>query len=708
MARSNNLSLGNHIYLYRLLRDALGCGKQTFMPKVEEALEVERLGAADLGFDSTRELLEALDDCVELTVFKGGRIYATVIAQPAWDEALLAPEKKSGAGGKSWKKKKGDKALKAVKPRRVKREEPPAAQVGVVPEPATAAEPVAAPEPATAADTADAPCADDAVAAADLADVAVSGSASAADSAEQDATRIESSEAVAVEDADAELMEGKPVQDDAASAEVLEDRLRQEASTLDVEPSAEEGRPDISLTVIYDPDNANAGITTLELSYGEAVQSEKGETDVPVPEPEDRAAEELAANELPAACGESVEPSTVSVPSSEVPHIDDAASAPEAASPLDGEAPERPSARALAEYPHDFATEVHCPGPQLSLLARMLPFGCDIMRLLTEDFRIARGMGAVTGRRTWASFPLRYVHAEDNACVRVTVRKNSGFGMAWTLADVDGIDPTGMDAPLPELLLVEAGPWCSIDPEWNTEEAYLTSPRATFAAFVQFEDPDTSLRELASVAAPETWSYPEGASFAHEMPAFGMLYDYLALRFCRTLDLGQLRPSAEGSVRFVTGLYTAAMEPVVAVFEPQDSDIPWRYKGCVVSDAFEVPTQSAEIEGTGASAFVDERPLINDAGIGEDEFALAQRAVRYAGSNPRVATSVLYPPLGCCLFALPTSFTGGNVSAFVVDVDADDLALHLRALVRASSVYVLARAVSAEQPRWLVESVRSA
>lgn len=32
------LSLGNHIYLYRLLRDAIGCGKQTFMTQVEETL----------------------------------------------------------------------------------------------------------------------------------------------------------------------------------------------------------------------------------------------------------------------------------------------------------------------------------------------------------------------------------------------------------------------------------------------------------------------------------------------------------------------------------------------------------------------------------------------------------------------------------------------------------------------------------------------
>lgn len=77
------LSLGNHIYLYRLLRDAIGCGKQTFMTQVEEALAAGDMTAYDLGFESTRELLEELDDCIKLTVFKGGRLYATVIANEA-------------------------------------------------------------------------------------------------------------------------------------------------------------------------------------------------------------------------------------------------------------------------------------------------------------------------------------------------------------------------------------------------------------------------------------------------------------------------------------------------------------------------------------------------------------------------------------------------------------------------------------------------
>lgn len=134
------LSLGNHIYLYRLLRDAIGCGKQTFMTQVEEALAAGDMTAYDLGFESTRELLEELDDCIKLTVFKGGRLYATVIANEAWDAALAKGEDKPKAtksAKQSYKKKKrGEKDLKAVRPKHVKRAEPePVAEVAPGPTP---------------------------------------------------------------------------------------------------------------------------------------------------------------------------------------------------------------------------------------------------------------------------------------------------------------------------------------------------------------------------------------------------------------------------------------------------------------------------------------------------------------------------------------------------------------------------------------------
>ena len=42
------LTPNNRIYLYQLLSRELGCGKQTFMPAVEEALARDRMTADDL------------------------------------------------------------------------------------------------------------------------------------------------------------------------------------------------------------------------------------------------------------------------------------------------------------------------------------------------------------------------------------------------------------------------------------------------------------------------------------------------------------------------------------------------------------------------------------------------------------------------------------------------------------------------------------
>ena len=117
----------NKLFMYRLLRDQLGCGKQTFITRVDEVLAQDRLTAEDLGFDSTLQLLEALGaDVVKITLFKGGRAYATVLPRKDWDKALAAPEIKAPAkGNKPWKKKKGDKSIKPSCPKRVKRDETP-------------------------------------------------------------------------------------------------------------------------------------------------------------------------------------------------------------------------------------------------------------------------------------------------------------------------------------------------------------------------------------------------------------------------------------------------------------------------------------------------------------------------------------------------------------------------------------------------------
>ena len=266
------LSLGNHIYLYQLLSSALGCGRQTLMPRVEEVLEAERMGAADLGFESTRELLEALDDFIDLTVFKGGRVYATIVAQPAWDEALAQTAKQQKpAGGKPWKRKSADKGLKPVKPRRVKRPEPEPKPEPEHEEEAPATAPSdghIAPDPAIArktepADGAQAPRTDPNTdpAKADL------------PAPDPEATAAEAELSGSMGDAaDKPASPREPGSADAAAVEP--DAADAASDTGETGAAGEAGqapRPSISLTVVYDPEHANAGMTTLESTPGIAL-----------------------------------------------------------------------------------------------------------------------------------------------------------------------------------------------------------------------------------------------------------------------------------------------------------------------------------------------------------------------------------------------------------------------------------------------------
>lgn len=139
------LTEANKLYLYALLRDAVGCGRQAFMPRVLEALGETGITPENLGYDDAEALFAKLGDFCQLTTFKGGRHYVTVTPRADWDEALAAAEeskKPTGKGGKPWKRKKG-----AVKPVRPKTLAPKVEEVAQEPQPEPEPEPVAVPEP---------------------------------------------------------------------------------------------------------------------------------------------------------------------------------------------------------------------------------------------------------------------------------------------------------------------------------------------------------------------------------------------------------------------------------------------------------------------------------------------------------------------------------------------------------------------------------
>ena len=405
------LSLGNHIYLYRLLRDAIGCGKQTFMTQVEEALAAGDMTAYDLGFESTRELLEELDDCIKLTVFKGGRLYATVIANEAWDAALAKGEDKpktaKGAKQSYKKKKRGEKDLKAVRPKHVKRPEPEA-MVEAAPEPEPETEIEVAIEVTAEAETEIAATTDSEVI------------------SEQEAT-VELNEAPkstteeAADQPEPPAFQNSDVFGDEAEDDQSDEPADQDATESTPEP--ETPQPAISLTVVYDPENANAGITTMASTPIEAKSSVENESATQV-EVETEAAD-APVTVKPA--DSTTKPKTTLEPA-------DSTIKPEAT-------PEpAPVAPAIPEdFPVDFATEVFCPGPLLHQLSTYLPYGADTLGIVGEYYWIARERGTIEAARNRASFPLRYTQAGERREVTVRIRRNTtgGLGAAWTIDKVE-------------------------------------------------------------------------------------------------------------------------------------------------------------------------------------------------------------------------------------------------------------------------------
>lgn len=422
------LSLGNHIYLYRLLRDAIGCGKQTFMTQVEEALAAGDMTAYDLGFESTRELLEELNDCIKLTVFKGGRLYATVIANEAWDAALAKGEDKpkaaKGAKQSYKKKKRGEKNLKAVRPKHVKRPEPEAI-VEAVPklEPETEIEVaigVTAEAETEIAATTDPEVISEQETTAELNETPKSTTEEAANQSETPA------------------FQNSDVFGDETENDQPDEPDDQDATESTPEP--ETPQPAISLTVVYDPENANAGITTMASTPIEAKSSVEAE-DAPQADAKTETEDATVSVEPTDFAGkpEPVPESAPVIDSTSAPVYDQIPVPAAAPAPVAVPAP-APAAPVIPEdFPVDFATEVFCPGPLLHQLSTYLPYGADTLGIVGEYYWIARERGTIEAVRNRASFPLRYTQAGERREVAVRIRRNTtgGLGAAWAIDKVE-------------------------------------------------------------------------------------------------------------------------------------------------------------------------------------------------------------------------------------------------------------------------------
>ncbi len=203
-------------------------------------------------------------------------------------------------------------------------------------------------------------------------------------------------------------------------------------------PEPETPQPAISLTVVYDPENANAGITTMASTPIEAKSSVENESATQV-ELDTATADAPAIVEtadsaaMPKVGIESVL-GTEPVPVVEVTPVNEQAFAPAMAPAPAPVAPAIPE-----DFPIDFATEVFCPGPLLHQLSTYLPYGADTLGIVGEYYWIARERGTIEAARNRAIFPLRYTQAGERREVAVRIRRNTtgGLGSTWAIDKVE-------------------------------------------------------------------------------------------------------------------------------------------------------------------------------------------------------------------------------------------------------------------------------
>ncbi|MBF0957967.1 MAG: hypothetical protein HXK32_02255 [Atopobium sp.] len=107
------------LYLYKLLKATIGVSKQTPLSTVEGVLIEDDLAPQDFGFDDIRALMEACPDFIKITAFKKGYVYATLLTFDTFETALVAGEKNIEAqnNGKPWKRRRGAKSIRALKPK---------------------------------------------------------------------------------------------------------------------------------------------------------------------------------------------------------------------------------------------------------------------------------------------------------------------------------------------------------------------------------------------------------------------------------------------------------------------------------------------------------------------------------------------------------------------------------------------------------------
>lgn len=511
------LTDANKLYLYRLLSNALGIGRQAFLPRAVEALEAEGITPEGLGHATAQDLFAALDGVCELTAFKGGRFYVTVTRNETFDAALAAGDesKKSTGKGKPWKRKKG--ALKPVRPkmRELKNTEEPIETL-----------PTEEVEEAVA---------------------------HVAGEQTQNAVPVEKND---------------PAAPKATVAEVLQE-------TVEIAPVDATASPDVAEANSPQADaiasNALAIPSILEQIAAQAAEFESSQEETVVANAAlgtthaDEAAPTPAVPAAPTPTPAPAAPVAPVVPTS-APAAPAAPTAPHIPDGLphtfSEEVSIKPSFVGMLTRMLPIDEDLMCVLDEDWRIARATGTATGSRNLVTFPLRYLQEDGT----------------APVTVTIRRTSRP--GDARRWHLTLVDGDDGSGnvhMAVGIEGLPQAEGGCWAQLAPTSSTV-APKADPARDLAQFMEIGSWDTMLGTLARAAAPERWNYP-GEGVGKES-RYGILRDYLASTLARLRTNGGVVTSPDGTLAaFDTGLATPMDEELYAVLSPTGTDIPWHLDG---------------------------------------------------------------------------------------------------------------------------------
>ena len=362
------------LYLYKLLKATIGVSKQTPLSTVESVLIEDDLAPQDFGFDDIRALMEACPDFIKITAFKKGYVYATLLTFDIFEAALVAGEKnvEPQSNGKTWKRRRGAKSIRALKPKHLVAETEPEAEELPTQEEPTETEEVPVVENSEELS---------------VAETALVAEESAAEAPEED---------IQQESADDATPEPAGIDDVAPESD--------ETKTPAPEPKADEPtvpepvvpeptvpEPTISLTVTYNPYDGSDEEKTLEAAPSVLQQALNATSSAP----------SITASEPQA--------STQAINQDETP----------APTPT---------------YPANFEEDVHVNNELLGILYQMAPVDANVLKQLEEDFKLAESSRALISKGGTFTFNTRYKKPQTDEVITATIRKSKrGALRPWTL-----------------------------------------------------------------------------------------------------------------------------------------------------------------------------------------------------------------------------------------------------------------------------------